>query len=463
MKTLKTAGPLAMAMGLIAGALALSGCTAMSGPAYIDDSPSAMHKTQSFPGLLPAAGDPHSRRRYIFQIHGIQALNNGWAEELFKAIVAKGYIRTDQAPVAALLKDSMVVSGRGLTCSKSATDPPAPCVFDHFGEYWKTVFFNPKTADQVTVFSYRWRDDVWAITGKYLAADRAANTIPSWPPTTRKSQINAGLKATLLDNGISDAAGYLSPLHDLAREGIESALCAMYADALSPPGNAVSAPYGKGCLMALSTLTSSSNGNAVEFNFLSHSLGSRMLYDVLSSEAPPEDDSPVTARAVIAKRTRTFFMAANQLPLLATAGITVGPAAETRAAVADIPGQRGFFSQRPARRDGEAVPVASGSVITLPLTIVAFQDPDDLLGYKASDAVIADPQDDVSFVDIVHRNTPQILFVLARPDLAHDHELVEPNSLKMILCGAKAKDGHRLTANDCDTTTPRTAAAGAPG
>lgn len=442
-----TLKPLAVAVGLVLCTLPLAGCTALRGPAYIEDGAGGPQKANHFPGLLPAADDPHSKRRYIFQIHGIQALTDAWAEELFKGIVAQGYIRTDGKPVDALLKDPMVVSGRGLNCASRRIDPVAPCVFNRFGVYWKTVFTNPDTSDQVIVFSYRWRDDLWRITGQYVGPDRTANTLPSWLLTTRKSQINAGLKATLLDNGISDAAGYLSPMHDLAREGIETALCAMYADALGSPGAAAQPPHGKGCLNLLANAGPSTNPNAVEFNFLSHSLGSRMLYDVLSTDTAPPPDDGQSARALLAQRTRTFFMAANQLPLLAPVGINISPAVETEADVAAAPGRRGFFSARP--KAGAELPVEAGAVITLPLTIIAFQDPDDLLGYKASDAVVADPQDNVSFVDVVHRNTAQILFVLARPDLAHDHELIEPHSLKMILCGASAGEGGRLKAHDC--------------
>jgi hypothetical protein len=86
------------------------------------------------------------------------------------------------------------------------------------------------------------------------------------------------------------------------------------------------------------------------------------------------------------------------------------------------------------------------------LVVVAFQDPDDLLGFKASDAVMGDTNpkiNNVRFVDVLHRNTDQWLYLFSNPLKAHDNELSEPNSLKMILCGAQADASGNLTANAC--------------
>jgi hypothetical protein len=66
----------------------------------------------------------------------------------------------------------------------------------------------------------------------------------------------------------------------------------------------------------------------VQFAFVTHSLGSRMLYDVL---APRQEDgtvspaAPGTARAALQQKTDVVYMAANQLPLLALGQLQVGP------------------------------------------------------------------------------------------------------------------------------------------
>ena len=55
----------------------------------------------------------------------------------------------------------------------------------------------------------------------------------------------------------------------------------------------------------------------------------------------------------------------------------------------------------------------------------------------------------MTFVDVLHRNMLQWAFLFAMPELAHDHELQEPNSLKMILCGADAGPDGWLKPRDC--------------
>jgi hypothetical protein len=426
---------------ILLSAIFAAGCTALAGPAKIENY-SAPTKAHAFSGLLPSPGAPGDVQRYIFQIHGMQTTNDDWMNQLFAGIRSYGYRQISGAAKDALLTEPMIVRGRGL---KDCGPRPGECRYTRFGTYQKDVFVNDTTHDRVTVFTYRWRDDMWKINRQYLQADIDANSFHWWLPNTRKSEINAGLKGSLLDNGISDAAGYASDLHIVAREGLESALCAMYADAIGTPAAADVAP-GKGCLERLAPLGLGLASKKVEFNFLSHSLGSRMLYDVLSSQEPSRAEVP-SSRAMIANRTRTFFMAANQMPLLATAALTVSP--ERAGPHEGLP--TSFFELR-QRADGSSKALLLGrSVDDSPLTIVAFQDPDDLLGFKASDGVIADPPSNVRFVDVVHRNTPQLLFLLAWPYGAHDAELQERRSLKMILCGATAYPNGQLSPDDCRT------------
>ena len=169
--------------------------------------------------------------------------------------------------------------------------------------------------------------------------------------------------------------------------------------------------------------------------------------------APPIWIAPRTA---IANRTRTFFKAANQLPLLAVAGMSVSDPATpylvapnaadpshitARALTAQT---YGFLNLRKTNND-----YAYKTVPTRKLTVIAFQDPDDLLGFRASDGVTQDSDHDFKIVDVLHRNTPQIAFSLAWPQNAHDHEMVDLNSRRMILCGADAAASGKLRANRC--------------
>lgn len=441
-------------VALAAMGLAVAGCTALAGPARIENYPADRGADLAFPGLLNSPDGP-VQRRFIFQIHGINTHERTWGESLLSQIPPQGYRRAPPGPWQKAM----------LSTPKRLTDHPLPCdndnptcTFASFGEYQKQVFTRSNPNEEVVVFTYFWGGDLWSITRPYLQPDLDANTNFSFP-STAKSLINAGIKAHVVDTGLSDAAGYLSGLGDLEREGVESALCAMFADWVATEA-ARNVKPGRGCLERIYALPKLSPiDDRVEFDFLSHSLGSRMLFDVLSDRgAGVSSDNALGARTAIANRTRTFFMAANQLPLLAVAGMSVvdgskpeGVPATAQGYVADpknlnaralTASSKSFFNLRKTGND-----YVNKTQLTQRLTVVAFQDPDDLLGFRASDG-IADVSD-LRFVDVLHRNAAQIAFVLASPQDAHDHELVEPNSRQMILCGADVAPGGKLTARRC--------------
>jgi hypothetical protein len=433
---------------LLATALSacLSACTALPGPARDENAPAA--RGVAFEGLISA--DPgRPRTRYIFQIHGINAPSFSWGQALLNAISASGYDlepKQGQDWTPAQLAASRTVKGRDLVC-----DPPhADCRFDAFGKYRKDVFVDRAAGDRIVVFSYSWHDDLWSITGHYVKPDIQDNTLSG--PTTARSLANAYVKVKVIDQGFSDAVGYLSRLGGLEREGIETTICAMLADA----AGVQTAPHGEDCLTSF-TPADIGKLDAAEFDFLSHSLGSRMIYDVLSGVAPESGKArggeQLAVRTALRRRTHMLIMAANQMPLLAATEFRVEPSPEAKpntppGGEAPAPERPlGFINLNAPASGGVAPAYAAGP--TLHLTVIAFQDPDDLLGFKASDAVLGSHDDSVTFVDVLHRNTSQWAFLFAMPELAHDHELEEPNSLKMILCGADVGPDGRLQAREC--------------
>jgi len=428
--------------GLLLATL-LSACTALPGPAREEglSTPRAV----AFEGLI--SSDPgRPQTRYIFQIHGINSPGFAWGQALLSAISASGYeLEPGQGQdwTPAQLAARKTVTGRDVVC-----DPPhADCRFAAFGKYRKDVFVNRDTAARVVVFSYSWRDDLWSITGHDVQPDIQDNTLSGL--TTKRSLANALVKAKVIDEGFSEAAGYLSRVGVLEREGIETAICAMLADAAGEQ----TPPFGQDCL-ARFTAADIRKLDETEFNFLSHSLGSRMIYDVLSGVTPETGqvrrDEQLGPRTALRRRTHALIMAANQMPLLAVSEyrVELSPQA-TREAETPAP-------QRPLDFIGLNLPPGGGGAApaysigpTLHLTVVAFQDPDDILGFKASDAVLGAHDDSVTFVDVLHRNARQWAFLFANPEAAHDHELEEPHSLQMILCGADAGPDGWLKPRDC--------------
>jgi hypothetical protein len=427
----------------IAIALTLSSCTSLAGTARVDGPP---HAGLAFEGLISQDAG-RARVRYIFQTHGINSPCCGWAQPLLNAIADPryGFVKDYAASYPwrkAALAQPMIVTGRDASCAR-----PEGCRLTTFGQYSKDVFVNRAAGEKVVVFSYAWRDDLWSITCPHVCPDIRANTYSF--PSTKHSYINARLKIGVMDEGLSDAVGYLSSLGALEREGMETAVCAMLLDAAAVRGPSP----GAGCLGRFEA-TDLDRLDQVEFNFLSHSLGSRMLYDVLSNSMPSAGvlatKSGMNVRGAIRARTHELIMAANQMPLLAPSEFHVTPesdimTSQVAAALAPPSSADAFINMKPPA----ALNTHTFTSPILHLTVVAFQDPDDLLGFKASDAAIGAKDPNVTFVDVLHRNADQWLFVFASPYSAHDHELEERHSLKMILCGADESTDGRLAARTC--------------
>jgi hypothetical protein len=443
---------------VLAACAIVTACTSLSGPAQVTSAAGPV----AFSGLL-SVGDEGVNRRFILQVHGIDTpkrddfrkqLTDQFPWHGYKLVSSTGW---QNVPIG----DALKVQGPGLKC-----DQP-DCTFPEFGQYERDTF--SRGPETVSVYSYYWRKDLHRIIDGYLQPDMDANSSPQYRfPSTKKSLLNALLKFNLMDNGFSDAASYLSPLGRIERAGLESTLCMMFADALNTP-EAKAVPLTPNCFDALAPMVTAPVANQVEFDFLSHSLGSRMLFDVLSPYNPAtgRDRGPgaIQARQVLLHRTRNFFMAANQLPLLALADLTVTPAVGQVGGEGE-PGATGVAGAAPAqmqknlsgmfalRQAPVAAPNEFGQMTAIKatqsgLTVLAFQDPDDFLGFKASDAFPSKDPNTPPIVDIVHRNTDQWAWLIANPLKAHDRELVEPHSLQMILCGATSDQNGTLNARPC--------------
>jgi len=292
----------------------------------------------------------------------------------------------------------------------------------------------------VVMFTYYWDADLAALQDPFFAEDLKE----------RHAAINGALKRDVVDLGFGDAAAYLGPAGSLVREGIEGAVCAMLRDAAS------SAQPAGACRLADLGAAETNAIRGVEYSFISISIGSRMLYDVLSAPSPPTTESPAalaagepTAVRALAKNTRNFFMLANQLPLLALGEVTVSDASRAEAGFTsgdECAAPRNFFKAAACERRTRPGELSSNLG---QLEVVAFHDPDDLLGFRASGAMAKPDQNGVRFIEVSNRNTPVWLGMLAMPQDAHATEMKHAASARLILCGAQLQDGGRLKAQDC--------------
>ena len=441
---------LVLAWIFAATAFVLGGCTHLTGGAHIELS--IPGPVDTFSGLLPS-NVTTPELHYIFVIHGMGATRRNYAQPLLDAIEARGYGRIAEGSFVDVgLPNPIRVSGEAFECGANADSPP--CTFTTFGQYRVDRFVHKQhPAVKVIVFTYFWNEAMAALQNPFLHTDRETGT---------GAKINTLLKHDLIDDGFGDATAYLGSAGELARLGITGALCAMLKDA-SDPGQTPTHGVSDCQLEKLSAEQMGPSSN-IDYAFLSFSLGSRMLYEVLSgmrNDRTAGDTAPKLALARFATRTRNFFMAANQMPLLGVGRVTVrDPAAKsmpptfsTDTFLPNCPG--GFFSLAGCLRGGDGakrVPFglfsdAQETALTEGLQVIAFHDPADLLGFRASGG-IQNPGT-TTFVEVSHRNTPVILGLLAWPGAAHATELAHTDSLLLILCGGQENPQRALKAKSC--------------
>ena len=420
-----------------AGALSLAACTSMPGGAKVVN-PTGNPGTEAFQGVLPTAGPNASKPRYVLVVHGMGKTSKTYADDIVGRIKEAGYTleaSQDWKPVP--LAKRRTVTGEAFVCGPAETKPP--CVYDSFGSYRVDRFRAGER--RVVMFTYYWDADLAALQDPFFAEDLKE----------RHAAINGALKRDVVDLGFGDAAAYLGPAGGLVREGIEGAVCAMLRDAAS------SAQPAGACRLADLGPAETNAIRGVEYSFISISIGSRMLYDVLSAPSPPTTETPAgltaggepTAVRALAKNTRNFFMLANQLPLLALGEVTVSDASRAAAGFTsgdECAAPRNFFKAAACERRTRPGELTSNLG---QLEVVAFHDPDDLLGFRASGAMAKPDQNGVRFIEVSNRNTPVWLGMLAMPQDAHATEMKRAASARLILCGAQLQDGGRLKAEDC--------------
>jgi hypothetical protein len=442
----------------LAAALSLGACTALPGGAHIEG---YAGKGDQFDGLTTPlksqrAGEPGVR--YIFHIHGMGITDKKVFHAALYDLLAKGYAPTgsdDWRP--AMLPTAVNVTAEGLDCRTPWVDHqhpreptiPNPCHFASFGEYRVDRLRNAAGAE-IRLYTYFWDRDLWRIQEPLLRADMHRHD-------GRPALLDSALKYNLLDGGMSDATAYVGPAGPMVLAGIESVLCAMSRDAVGlPPEPNVG--------RSLANCDDGKGGRGyaqpgpVGFDFVSHSLGSRMLFDALTGGSRPAEAADAqradSARGMLIGRARTVFMAANQLPLLALRTVVLTPEGAPRptaAAPPEHPGCRAQLALLRARcaidaeRSAARGPASAPQIEEGPLQVVGFVDPDDLLGYHVNDTL----KDQPGFFDITHRNATQWLWLFVLPQVAHDNELQKADSRQIILCGATISPDGKVKPRDC--------------
>ena len=182
----------------------------------------------------------------------------------------------------------------------------------------------------------------------------------------KQAKINGKAKDVLLDDCLSDAMAYQGASRSVIRAAMMEAFTEVLKD--SPPD--------------------------ARIVLISDSLGSKISFDALSEMLLSPAPNPAKAAAA---RLGQIFMNANQLPILGLADqtIQVGPALAGGPHVRPADSLQRFLSLRPAST--LKLHAAGPS-----LTLVAFNDPNDLLSYRLLPSRYA--TDDVAVTDVLVSN-----------------------------------------------------------
>ncbi|MTV41277.1 hypothetical protein [Duganella radicis] len=346
----------------------LPACGTPYRPPLLPDTPPAV-----FPGLIDIAAQAGGREADVLLVHGICTHDAGWLDEVLPPLTRAVRDATATAPARVAGASAAAVQ---IVPATIAT-PAGRLRFD-------ALIWSPLTSDLKRQLCYDQSGKSALCTGA-----------PPYPYT--RAKLNARFKDGLIDDCLPDALIYAGAARETMqlrmREAVLQVLSGMRADA--------------------------------PLVVISHSMGSKMLFDTLlrMSNEPAGSPAALAAQQAV-RRLRFLVMAANQIPLLSLAEqAPASMAAATDAGDATPPPDS---LQRLLRQHRTLA-------ATPPLTLVAFTDPNDLLSYTLPPERYE--ANGVTVHNILVSNAPTYLGLLERPDTAHLNYLSNPDIGRLIACG----------------------------
>lgn len=341
-----------------------------------------------FPGLVDLAAQAAPRVADVLLVHGICTHDASWASEVVPQLTQA--LRDASLPPPAAAAATGGTHAGAPAANANAVSPVVEIVPAAVTTPAGSLRFNALIWSQLTIALKRQLC--------YDQSDKSAICTGAPPYPHTRARLNARLKDYLIDDCLPDAVIYQGVARDAIqlrmRDAILQVLSAAQAD--------------------------------TPLVVISHSMGSKILFDTLlrMTEEPAGSPAPRLAMQAV-ERLRFLVMAANQIPLLSLADQPL-PAAGAMAATSAPPPdslqlllRKRQASQRRAQDRH--------------LTLVAFTDPNDLLSYTLDEAKYA--QDGVTVYNILVSNAPTWLGLLERPDTAHLEYLSNPDVGRLIACG----------------------------
>lgn len=254
--------------------------------------------------------------------------------------------------------------------------------------------------------------------------------------------LNALMKDDVMVAGMTDAVLSVGPLGAAARDAIRQGLCIMAADALEAPRRDPGDPR---CQLTDDTVARFGGAREVaahldqhEFAMLTYSLGSFLLLDALDEfRLWPEDLGPPNLTCELMPmllNDAPVYMFSNQVSLLVTAHPQFGCDPDTNCTIHALVGGRRVLLRDPRDR-GLAMAPENACRTRARMHVVAFNDPNDIMGYRLPDYLSEAPL--VGSVVNVRVRNPALWIpgLLANPVAAHTNHGRNPVVRRIMIEG----------------------------
>lgn len=168
----------------------------------------------------------------------------------------------------------------------------------------------------VTVYRFLWDDAMWnGAEWFHMAYDDPvakvngvkASHLGYDDPDALRASLNSQLKNSVITYGLTDAALYMSPVGHAMREGVQAALCVAIAGSFD-------SVIAKNPVVSASELCAVEPSQKAPLMLVSHSLGSRIVFDTLKTDLTETLAQRISAG--VSNDQLEVHMLANQIPLV---------------------------------------------------------------------------------------------------------------------------------------------------
>ena len=273
----------------------------------------------NFDGLQSAMS--RSGTTCMLLVHGMGGYSTGDPETLISAIQVQMHLRA-MPPVS--------------------TQPESPKVDENVGSLTRKDFVSPQ-GRVLRIYTLKWEPLTEGLKKQYLAYDDAKEN------TRMRLPLLNDVKQSLMNVNVPDVVLYVGGYKPVLQKAVKAALGRIQHDL--------------------------GDNKDYEYFFVTFSLGSKIVFDVVDEM---DNEANVSDREEIVDRTASFFMLANQLPLLGMGN--VDPA--TTGYVSGYESMLRFVRRKHQRKQSGTAPSGATQPAGGNLSIIAVSDPNDLFSYS---------------------------------------------------------------------------------